>query len=151
MATQRSATAGLALTQAEYRQQAELRHHLKRFLKRSEQNAKEAGLDASQYQLLLILKGMPEGVYPHITMLAKRLIVETHSAVELADRLTRKGLVERFREGPDRRMVFLRLTEQGDAIVSRIAQQNRLALTEAVPSLLCFLKEIARRRRKAGD
>lgn len=138
------------LAKEDYRQQAEFRHHLKRFLKAAEQNAKAAGLDASQYQLLLIVKGMPDGVYPHITMLAKRLLVEAHSAVELADRLHRKGLVERFREGSDRRLVFVRLTEEGDALVSRVAHQNRVELSRVLPDLLRFLGRLEGRETKAG-
>lgn len=136
----------MALSREDFRQQAQFRYHLRRFLCACEANARKAGLDPSQYQLLLCIKGMPEGFRPNITTLSERLLIETHSTVELVDRCVNKGVVERFREGPDRRNVFVRLTEQGEALVEKIAQQNRREMQSSVPAFIEFLEVLQNER-----
>ena len=130
------------LTLDDFRKQAEFRHHLRRFLRSSEVNAKAFGLEPNQYQLLLAIKGLPEDATPNISVLAERLQIEQHSAVELVDRSVKKGVVERFREGSDRRKVFLRLTEAGEKMVMEIAVRNRQELLNSLPAFLEFLSTL---------
>lgn len=130
------------LTDDDYRKQAEFRHHLRKFLRSSEVNAKAYGLEPNQYQLLLAIKGLPEDVSPNITTLAERLQIEQHSAVELVDRSVKKGVVERYREGADRRKVFLRLTEAGEKMVHEIAIRNRHELLNSLPAFMEFLSNL---------
>jgi voltage-gated chloride channel len=54
------------LTPGDYRSLAELRYQIRRFLNFSEQAARDAGLEPHQHQLMLALKGLPEGVRPRI-------------------------------------------------------------------------------------
>jgi DNA-binding MarR family transcriptional regulator len=130
------------ITPDDFRKQAEFRHHLRRFLRSSEMNSKAHGLEPNQYQLLLAIKGLPEGVSPNISTLAERLQIEQHSAVELVDRSVKKGMVERFREGSDKRKVFLRLTEAGEKAVVEIAIQNRHELLNSLPAFMEFLNTL---------
>lgn len=130
------------LTKEDFRKQAEFRYHLRKFIRASELNAKAAGLQINQYQLLLVLKGLPHGFEPNISTVADRLLIEQHSAVELVDRSVKKGVVERFREGSDRRKVFLRLTELGEKLVGEVAMRNRQDLLTALPVFLEFMKSL---------
>ena len=127
------------ITADDFRKQAEFRHHLRRFLRGSEVNAKAFGLEPNQYQLLLAIKGLPENASPNISTLAERLQIEQHSAVELVDRSVKKGVVERFREGSDRRKVYLRLTDAGEKMVMEIAIRNRHELLNSLPAFMEFL------------
>lgn len=125
-----------------FRKQAEFRYHLRKFNRSSELNAKAAGLEPNQYQLILALKGLPSELEPNISTVAERLLIEQHSAVELIDRSVKKGVVERFREGSDRRKVFLRLTELGEKLVNEVAIKNRQELLTALPVFLEFMQSL---------
>jgi len=126
----------------DFRKQAEFRHHLRRFLRSSEVNAKGLGLEPNQYQLLLAIKGLPPDAEANISTLAERLQIEQHSAVELVDRSVKKGVVERYRQGSDRRKVFLRLTEAGEKAVVEIAVRNRHELLNSLPAFMEFLNTL---------
>jgi DNA-binding MarR family transcriptional regulator len=130
------------LKASDFRKHAEFRHWLRKFLSTSEANARNAGLGASQYNLMLAVKGLPENSQPNISTVADRLMVESHSVVELVDRCVKGGLMERFREGSDQRLVFVRLTELGNEVVERIAIKNREEIMDALPSLMEFLKSL---------
>jgi len=130
------------LTTDDFRKQAEFRHQLRRFLRSSEVNSKASGLEPNQYQLLLAIKGLPPEMSANISTLAERLQIEQHSAVELVDRSVKKGVVERYREGTDRRKVFLRLTEAGEKVVMEIALRNRQELANSLPAFMEFLSTL---------
>ena len=83
------------LTLSDYQALAELRYQIRRFLHFSEQAARAAGLEPRQHQLMLALKGLPEGVRPAIRELAERMQIQHHSAVELVNRLAAGGYVRR--------------------------------------------------------
>ena len=76
---------------ADYQALAEFRHQIRKFLRFSEHAVREAGLETGQYQLMLAIKGMPEGVRPRIRELANRMQIQHHSAVELVNRLEAGG------------------------------------------------------------
>src|ERR1043166_9576345 len=80
----RSAT---PLAPGTYRALAAFRYEIRRFLRRSEDAARSAGLEPQQHQLLLALKGAPHGTVPTIAWLAERLQLQHHSLVGLVDRL----------------------------------------------------------------
>lgn len=60
---------------------AELRYQIRRFLRFSEDAARHAGIEPQQQQLLLAVKGLPQGVKPTIRVLAERMQLQHHSAV----------------------------------------------------------------------
>src|SRR5437762_11546356 len=89
---------------------AELRYQIRRFLRFSETAARQAGLEPQQHQLLLAVKGLPEGIGPTISALAERLQLQHHSVVGLIDRLVDRGLLLRLRSADDRRTVLVKLS-----------------------------------------
>ena len=76
----------------DYRATAEFRYQIRRFLRASEQIARSYGLNPQQYQLMLAVKGLPDDHAATIGEVAERLQIQHHSTVELADRLSAKGL-----------------------------------------------------------
>jgi len=132
------------LTQDDFRQQAEFRFMLRHFLKSSEVHARAHGLEAAQFQLLLAVRGMPGDEPPNVTSVAKRLLVETHTVVEMVDKMIEKGMMERFREGKDRRCVYLRVTPAGEVVLEKIALLNRRVLSESLPQFMEFIESLQR-------
>ncbi len=130
------------ITLAEYRALAEFRYQIRRFLGFSERAARSSGLEPRQHQLLLALKGLPEGAEPTIGELARRLQVEHHSAVEMIDRLERHKLVARSRDAADRRRVRVELTTRGDALLRDLSLSHRSELRAAAPALVQALKSV---------
>lgn len=112
------------------------RYEIRRFLNFSERAAREAGLEPHQHQALLVIKGLPSGHRPTIGVLAKRLQIQHHSAVELTDRLETSGLLRRMRNKSDRREVLLRLTPHGEKLLRRLSVIHRMELRVAGPQLL---------------
>ena len=128
------------LTLSDYRALAELRYQIRNFAHFSEQAARDAGLEPRQHQLMLALKGLPEGVRPRIMELAKRLRIRHHSAVELTNRLASGGYVRRRRRGRDRREVLLSLTSKGEKVLRSLSLHHRTELRLRGPALVAALQ-----------
>jgi DNA-binding MarR family transcriptional regulator len=129
-----------ALSLADYRSLAELRYQIRRFLYFSEQASRVAGLEPHQHQLMLTLKGLPERIRPRIGVLAERLQIRHHSTVELANRLSAGGYVQRNRFGKDRREVWLSLTPKGERVLRKLSLQHRAELRLHGPALIAALR-----------
>src|SRR5687767_6150271 len=97
----------------DYASLADFRYHIRQFLRVREDAARAAGLAPQQYVLLLQLKGMEGRTVPTIGALAERLQIRHHSAVELVNRLERRGLVRRRAAGQGR-AVIAALTPAGE-------------------------------------
>lgn len=136
----RAATAEPSL--GDYQALAEFRYQIRRFLSFSERAARAAGIEPQQHQLLLALKGLPPERQPTIGTIAERLCVTHHTAVGLVDRLGATGLVERVRGAHDRREVHVRITQTGEALLSRLSAQHKEQLQSVGPSLLGALSAI---------
>ena len=130
------------LTLSDYQALAEFRCQIRRFLHFSEQAVQAAGLERGQYQLMLAVKGMPEGVRPRIRELANRMHIQHHSAVELINRLERGGYVQRERAQDDRREVLLALTPKGERVLGELALHHHEELRSAAPSLVAALQRL---------
>ncbi len=130
---------------ADYRALAEFRYHVRRYLHISEQAARADGIEPQQHQLLLAIKGIPDGEEPRIAYLAERLQIQHHSAVELVDRMVKKGLIARTRAESDRREVHVQLTAQGDRVLTELTTHMRAELTLAAPSLVRALRNLTAR------
>ncbi len=144
------------ITAADYRALADFRFQIRRFLRFSEQVARSAGLEPQQHQLLLQLKGLPPDVPPRIGELAQRLQIQHHSAVELVDRLARRGLVKRHRGGSDRREVLLELTPRGEKTLHELSLHHREEIRSFGPALVSALQTLMLRmlhpaRKRAGS
>jgi DNA-binding MarR family transcriptional regulator len=75
------------LSLADYQALAEFRYLLRRFLHFSEQEARAAGLEPQQHQMLLAIKGLPADKAASVGELAERLQLQHHSTVELINRM----------------------------------------------------------------
>jgi DNA-binding MarR family transcriptional regulator len=84
-----------------------------RFLRWSEDRARDAGLTPALHQLLLVVRGHPDPAGPTIADVADALHMRHHSAVELAQRAQTAGLLDRERDSADHRRVHLTLTAHG--------------------------------------
>src|SRR5260370_30890530 len=71
---------------------------------------KAADLSATQYNVLRILRGAPEGLT--CGEIANRMITRDPDITRLLDRLEKRGLIARCRETKDRRMVLTRITPE---------------------------------------
>ncbi len=128
---------------AEYRALSELRYRIRRFLVFSEGMAREAGLEPQQHQLLLALRGLPEGEAATIGRVAERLQIQHNSAVELVARSTERGLVKKRPGARDRREVLLEITVRGRRVLEKLAVAHRTELRRATPALVGALSAIA--------
>ena len=124
------------LTVAEYRALADIRCQLRRFLRFSEDAARGAGLEPQHHQVLLALRGMPDGTAATIGVLADRLQLRHHTMVELIDRMAARNLVRRRPGTTDRRQVVVRLTPRGERVLPRLSLAHRAELRAVAPALL---------------
>ncbi len=127
---------------SDYRTLAEFRYQLRRFLRFSEDAAREARLEPQQHQLMLAVKGKPDEGEPRIAYLAERLQIQHHSAVELIDRLVTKGLITRTRGGRDRREVHVHLTARGERVLGALTLHMQAELRSAGPALVATLRKL---------
>lgn len=79
---------------------------------------KSADLSATQYNVLRILRGAPEGL--PCGEIANRMITRDPDITRLLDRLEKRELIARCRETKDRRMVMTRITPQGMKLLAHL-------------------------------
>lgn len=120
--SQTTTPSGLADT--DYQRLLTFRTQLRDFMRWSEQAAHDAGLTPSLHQLLLVVRGhtTPDG--PTVGDAAEALHIRHHSAVELAQRAERAGLLTRERDPVDHRQLHLRITAHGRAQLESLTRQH---------------------------
>jgi len=79
---------------------------------------KPEDLSPTQYNVLRILRGTPEGL--PCGEIAARMITRDPDVTRLLDRLEKRGLISRCRETEDRRMVMARITADGLKVLARL-------------------------------
>jgi DNA-binding MarR family transcriptional regulator len=79
---------------------------------------KPEDLSSTQYNVLRILRGAPEGL--PCGEIAKRMITRDPDITRLLDRLEKRGLISRSREARDRRTVMARITGAGLKLLARL-------------------------------
>lgn len=139
------------LSLAEYRALAEFRFQIRRFLHFSEEQARVSGLEPRQHQLLLAIKGLPEGARANIGELSLRLQLRHHSTVELIDRLAARRLVKRMPSRSDQREVRIVLTPSGESILKSLTLAHREEMQEAGTELSKALRAVLRKNRSAAN
>ena len=107
---------------------------------------KTEDLSPTQYNVLRILRGSPEGL--PCGEIAARMITRDPDVTRLLDRLEKRGLVSRCRETKDRRTVWTRITPEGLKVLARldvpIQNAHRKQLGHLGPKGLQELTELLR-------
>jgi DNA-binding MarR family transcriptional regulator len=119
-----------------YRQLAEFRYRIRHFLHFSEEAARAAHIEPQQHQLMLAIKGLPEGMRPTVTTLSERLCLRHHSTVELIDRLVERGAAVRRHGTEDRREVLVELTPLGEQLLRKLSLLHQRELRSLGPALI---------------
>jgi DNA-binding MarR family transcriptional regulator len=117
----------------DYQRLLRFRTGLRRFERWSEQQAEAAGLTGAQHQLLLAVRGHPDRRGPTVGELSEYLLLRHHSVVELIDRAVEAGLVRRSQDPTDRRLVRLRPTRHGNAVLRRLTRAHLVELARLAP------------------
>jgi len=79
---------------------------------------KREDLSGTQYNVLRILRGAPEGLA--CGEIASRMITRDPDITRLLDRLEKRALISRCRETKDRRTVMGRITPEGLKLLARL-------------------------------
>ncbi len=79
---------------------------------------KAEDLSATQYNVLRILRGAPEGL--PCGEIANRMITRDPDVTRLLDRLEKRNLISRCRETKDRRTVMARITPAGLQLLAKL-------------------------------
>src|SRR6266436_5579057 len=79
---------------------------------------KTEDLSATQYNVLRILRGSPDGL--PCGEIASRMITRDPDVTRLLDRLEKRGLISRFRDTKDRRTVIGKITAEGLKLLARL-------------------------------
>ncbi len=135
----------------DYRALAELRHQIRRFLTFSEQEARAAGVEPQQHQMLLAVKGLPEGARPTVSTIAERMQLRHHTVVGLVDRLTAAKLVVRRPSKLDGREILVELTPKGERVLRGLSVSHQTELRSAAPALLASLAAIIGQQHTSRD
>lgn len=117
-----------------------------------EQLFRERGISEANYNVLRILRGAGEpGRMCH--EIAGNMVTRVPDVTRLVDRLEKLGLAARARCHKDRRVVFVKITPAGRALVDEldepVARLHRQQLSHLAPAelrTLCGLLERARER-----
>ncbi len=85
---------------------------------------KPYGISPQQYNILRILRGAKDKI--KVQIVKDRMIERAPNATRLMDKLCDKSLIERERCEHDRRVVYVKITKQGLALLSTIDVDNTL-------------------------
>jgi len=129
-------------TLSEYQALAQFRFLIQRYLNNTEKAARSVGLTTQHYRCLLQLRSLPADEQPTIRNLAERMQIRHHSAVELVDRMEKRGLFRRERSKLDRRGVLVRITPRGEKLLSRLVRQRIGELRVTGPALVRSLAAV---------
>lgn len=86
---------------------------------------KSEDLSPTQYNVLRILRGAPEGL--QCGEIASRMITRDPDVTRLLDRLEKRELISRCRETRDRRTVMARITPEGLKLLARLDEPVQAA------------------------
>jgi DNA-binding MarR family transcriptional regulator len=134
----------MTLDQADFEHLLQLRTGLRRFLRWSEQQSKEAGLTPAKHQLLLAIRGHPDPAGPTIGEIADYLVLRHHSAVGLIDRAVLDGLVKRAPDESSRSVVRVTLAPDGIAKLDALAETHLQELAHLAPTMRALWRTIER-------
>jgi DNA-binding MarR family transcriptional regulator len=104
---------------------------LRSFLRHSERAARRWDLTPQRHQLLLAIKGAPDGGERlSFSEVADRLQLSRNTVTELCARAEEAGLIRREPADHDQRVVYLRLTKEGDRRLCGVLVENEVGRKE---------------------
>lgn len=109
------------LPQGIYEGLAGFRLAMRRFLAFSEAALADAEITSQQYQAMLVVKTAAAGRLK-IRQLAEQMLMQHNGAVQLVDRLSAAGFVQRIPSEHDKRSVHIVLTSKGEQILQTLAR-----------------------------
>ncbi|MEE9408308.1 MAG: MarR family transcriptional regulator [Polaribacter sp.] len=89
---------------------------------------KPYGISPQQYNILRILRGAKDRI--KVQIVKDRMIERAPNATRLMDKLCDKNLIERERCDHDRRVVYVKITNQGLELLSTIDDNKNLSFLE---------------------
>ena len=114
---------------------------------------KPEDLSSNQYNVLRILRGAPEGL--PCGEIGNRMITRDPDITRLLDRLEKRGLIARWRDAEDRRVVMAKITLAGMKLLARldgpVQDAHRRQLGHLGRERLRALTGILRDARRASD
>src|SRR5271168_2431539 len=114
---------------------------------------KTEDLSSTQYNVLRILRGSPEGL--PCGEIGNRMVTRDSDITRLLDRLEKRALISRCRESRDRRTVLARITTAGLELLARLDEPVRAAIRERMGHLgnerLGLLAELLRVARQTPE
>ncbi len=131
----------MALDAQWYEALAGFRSSLRRFLAASETISRGAGVTPQQYQAMLAIRTRP-GATMAMKELAEQLLLTHHAAVQMVDRLAKAGLASREASTSDRRLVLLKLSQKGEAMLDDLAERHIELVLRQEPQLTQALKDL---------
>lgn len=103
------------VSREEFVEIAAFRAHLRSFLRHNEKTCRAWGLTPQRYLLLLAIKGARDGSERlSLTDAANQLQLSRNTVTELCTRAESAGLVRREPSTTDQRVVYLRVTPEGE-------------------------------------
>jgi DNA-binding MarR family transcriptional regulator len=131
------------VTRRDYCSLASLRYLLRKFLRFSKDLANNrAKLTPEQYEALLALKAFSTDDGLTVGQLAERVQVRHHTAVSLTDKLAARKLLTKRRGSADRRYVYVKLTAEGDRLVTRLAAAHRREIRKHAAQMIRSLSDL---------
>ena len=135
--------AALPLSKHDFEVLADFRYQIRKFVRFSEQIARQHKIKPLQYLLLLHIKGYPGRDWAPVGELAERLQAQPHGVVALISRCELQGFVERRRSTEDRRRIEVHLLKKGEKILYELARLHRAELLSlqgrfVVPAIQAF-------------
>lgn len=115
---------------------AAFRYHLRKFLRFSEQAAREHGVTPQQHQLMLGIAGYTGRGCATLSELAEFLQERHNSVVGLVERAAQQGLVRKTQAAEDRRKVVVALTRHGESMLSKLTALHQEELLRVQAWLL---------------
>jgi DNA-binding MarR family transcriptional regulator len=104
---------------------AEFRASLRAFLRHNEQACRRFDLTPQRYLLLLAIKGAPDGSERlSFSELADRLQLSRNTVTELCARAEEAGLLHREPSQEDQRVVYLRVSEEGERRLAAVIRES---------------------------
>jgi DNA-binding MarR family transcriptional regulator len=124
---------------------AQFRYALRKFLRFSEEAARQCGVTPQQHQLMLGVAGYTGRNSATISELAEFLQERNHSVIGLVERAVQNGLVRRAQGSTDRRVVVVSLTRRGEQILARLAKLHQEEI-QRIPAIWMLQKKPASRQ-----